>query len=1269
MSRASTKFVSWNVRGLNHPVKRSKVFSHLAKLKAEVIFLQETHLRTSDIPRLQRGCISQVFHSKFNSKCRGTAILIGKNVQFVSSKVVADINGRYVIVQGKLYNLPVVLVNIYAPNWDNPNFFKELFECIPDPGTHHLILGGDFNTVLQPPLDRSKIPAGPPSKSAHVIEAFCQFSGVVDVWRFKNPTLREFSFFSAAHQTFSRLDFFLVDKQMLPLVKLCSYGSIVISDHAPVIMELWLQNRLTSRRNWRLNPTLLAEKDFVDLISAQIDFFLETNQLPDTNIFTLWETLKVYLRGHIIEYTARQNKNRSKRFTELTTLIHDIDQQYAASPSADLRKKRIALQTEFDILASKQAEEKFLKSRQSHYEHGERASRLLSHQLRQFSSANYITEIQSADGSIKSDPKDINDEFKHFYSSLYSSESCHANNFVENLDLPTLSDDDMSSLEEPISAIEIGQAIKLMKNRKAPGPDGYPIEFYKAFANKLTPLLRLVYTESLMQKKLPVSMTQATISVLPKKGKDPRKCESYRPISLLTCDYKILTKILALRLESVLPTVVHPDQTGFVKGRQLYHNLRRLFNIVYSEHSSQLPEVVISLDAHKAFDRIEYGHLFRTLSRFGFGPTFTSWIHTLYSKPQAAVRTNDIHSEYFVLHRGTRQGCPLSPLLFNLAIEPLAVALRQSNEILGINRGGQTHKVSLYADDLLLFLSDPENSIPKCLDIIAQFSLASGYKINFSKSELFPINSKALTMSFDTCEFKVATGPLTYLGVKVTRSYKDLFKFNFKPLLDQASKDTSRWSTLPLSLAGRINSVKMVILPKFLFLFQTVPIFLPKSYFKELDKCISTFIWNKTVPRVRKSVLEKRKINGGLALPNFLYYYWAANIHKVIVWYNTFLEGEGPNWSRMEQQACSPVSLVSVLCGPLPIAVCTHTENPIVRGTLRIWTQLRKHFGITQALVSMPFTANPLFKPSLLDTVFQTWFGKGLHCVGDLFINGTFGSFEQLMRKHNLVKSHFFRYLQIRNFTRTQFPSFPHKPSAGPLDECLKLEPHITGCVSKLYSIIQDMEGNSHQLLKERWGEDLNAELSEETWQSVIKRIHKSSICIRHGLIQFKIVHRVHLCGFRLAQIYPGTDPTCIRCYQAPATLGHMFWACPKLHTFWSEIFNTFSYVCKKKIDPDPVISVFGVAPSDSGLTRHQSDLIAFSTLLARRLILFNWRCAAPPSHSRWVREVMAFVKLEKIRCTIQGHSGYSSLNRFQKTWNAFLGYFADKFDANTLDQ
>ena len=150
-----------------------------------------------------------------------------------------------------------------------------------------------------------------------------------------------------------------------------------------------------------------------------------------------------------------------------------------------------------------------------------------------------------------------------------------------------------------------------------------------------------------------------------------------------------------------------------------------------------------------------------------------------------------------------------------------------------------------------------------------------------------------------------------------------------------------------------------------------------------------------------------------------------------------------------------------------------------------MWTQFHKHFGLTQALVSMPFIANPLYRPSLLDAAFQTWFGKGFHCVGDLLINELFGSFDQFVKEYNLPKSYFLRYLQIHNFTGTYFPSFPHKPLAYPLDKCLKLKPHIPGCVSQLDSILQEMEGNSLHHLKERWGEDLSMELIEETWQSL----------------------------------------------------------------------------------------------------------------------------------------------------------------------------------------
>lgn len=214
--------------------------------------------------------------------------------------------------------------------------------------------------------------------------------------------------------------------------------------------------------------------------------------------------------------------------------------------------------------------------------------------------------------------------------------------------------------------------------------------------------------------------------------------------------------------------------------------------MIYSPKVNTNPEVLISLDAHKAFDRIEYAYLLTTLRRFGFGPVFCSWIKILYTSPQAFIRTNSIISKCFPLFRGTRQGCPLSPLLFNVAIEPLAIMLRNAAGLAGIHREGLDHKLMLYADDLLLFLSNPHSSIPIALTIISDFGNVSGYKINLAKSLLFPINERAHQMAFQSFPFSVSLDRFLYLGVNVTRSYKDLFNSHFKTAFDKAKRDLVR---------------------------------------------------------------------------------------------------------------------------------------------------------------------------------------------------------------------------------------------------------------------------------------------------------------------------------------------------------------------------------------------------------------------------------------------------------------------------------------------
>ena len=501
-------------------------------------------------------------------------------------------------------------------------------------------------------------------------------------------------------------------------------------------------------------------------------------------------------------------------------------------------------------------------------------------------------------------------------------------------------------------------------------------------------------------------------------------------ICFLNVDAKILAKALAYRLENIVPTIVSHEQTGFVKGRQLFFNVRTLLNIIYSKTATTTPEVVISVDAEKAFDRVEWDYLFTVLRKFGLGNGFISWIRLLYTSPQANISTNGIQSKFFTLNRGTRQGCPLSPLLFALAIEPLSIFLRSSSTYTGISRLGTEFKLSLYADDLLLYVSDPVLSIPTILSAFQRFGSFSGYRVNTSKSECYPVNASALQLTQSDVPFKMSLSGFRYLGISVTRTLNSLFSANFTPLMSKIKTDLQRWRSLPLSLIGRINTVKMNILPKFLFLFHCLPLFLPKQFFKTMDQTISEFLWCGKAPRIRKSTLQRCKFNGGLALPNFQLYYWATHIHKISFWFKSV----NLPWCHLEAQSCVSSSLPALLTSSIPSNLSGFTNNQVVHSTLKIWYQFRKHFKFQSTSTLAPLLNNHLFRPPLTDSTFLTWHNKGLKRFEDLYKDGIFRSFTDLSGELHLPPSHLFRYFQIRHCAQSFVSSFsllPADPTVG----------------------------------------------------------------------------------------------------------------------------------------------------------------------------------------------------------------------------------------------
>lgn len=250
-------FCTWNVKGVNEPVKRGKVLSHLKSLKADIMFLQETHLKNAAHNKLRCRWINQVYYSTFSAKTRGVAIVIKNDIPFRHTSTIADKNGRYVLVTGELHAIPIILLNIYGPNHDDPEFYRKVFSLIPDIPNGNLIIGGDFNLVLDPYLDKFLSKKTTLCKGSSFNKTYMDNMNICDVWRTLNPSGREYSFHSSAHNVYSRIYYFL-----LPLVRNVTYHNIIISDHCPVTCSFALGNFTKVHRSWRLDPQLLNDSKF-----------------------------------------------------------------------------------------------------------------------------------------------------------------------------------------------------------------------------------------------------------------------------------------------------------------------------------------------------------------------------------------------------------------------------------------------------------------------------------------------------------------------------------------------------------------------------------------------------------------------------------------------------------------------------------------------------------------------------------------------------------------------------------------------------------------------------------------------------------------------------------------------------------------------------------------------------------------------------------------------------------------------------------------------
>ena len=196
---------------------------------------------------------------------------------------------------------------------------------------------------------------------------------------------------------------------------------------------------------------------------------------------------------------------------------------------------------------------------------------------------------------------------------------------------------------------------------------------------------------------------------------------------------------MGTRLKNVIPSIINPNQTGFIKGRFIGENIRFILDLIDYCDTNDIPGFLMLLDFEKAFDRLEWDFIYKCLSFFKFNSGFISWIRTFYSNSSACVINNGFSSQSFAISRGVRQGCPLSPYIFTICAEVLSILINHSQLIKGINIFEIEARIIQYADDTCIFLDGSVESLNATIDILHKFEIASGLKVNYEKSNIFPL--------------------------------------------------------------------------------------------------------------------------------------------------------------------------------------------------------------------------------------------------------------------------------------------------------------------------------------------------------------------------------------------------------------------------------------------------------------------------------------------------------------------------------------------------
>ena len=1175
--------LSCNVNGLRdfkvrQAIKSRFLYPQGSAGKPDVFMFQESHSTPENVKQWEADFGGKLIFSHGENLSWGVLLGFrpGLDVKVISS--VQDTEGRYIVANVSIQGEGVTIGNIYMePGLTTERVASLLQEITGIAQTFdntRVIFGGDFNAVLDPTRDCNAVNTSGVRRGRHLQNAMDQYD-LTDVFRVLHPTDRRYSCVSFG-KVLSRLDYTLVSPDMLTYVVEASIGAAYKSDHSPIYLYFNLQDNQPGKGIWHFPNYLLGDPVYKQVAHATIKEIVDKN--PDADPVILWETIKASVRGDTIRYLSQRKREKKQKIEELEAEVANAivyRDRFAKYP--DLMKHYSAkvafLTVELeDVYEAQNAIAKSFYSGRKYYQWGHSMKYYFRLPGKKHDS---IKQLRTPQGYIVHDSDQILKEGKIFYDKLYTQEAPVLQKdpelnqmFLRFIPVERMSYQGYKELDRPITLDDLYDSLSAMQVDKVSGPDSLSVEFYRAFWPVLGKLMHASFLHSQARGSLSDSQRRGILRLIPKRNKDLFNIANWRPITLLNVDYKILSKALAKRLASILPDLIHQDQKGFIRGRYIGDNIMDLYSLLSQVQEEKEEAWLLLLDIHKAFDSVSWSFLRKVLDTFMFLDSFIHWIELLYRDKEIRLSNNGHISDPIRPTRGLAQGDGLSPLLFVLVIETLALTIRENVDIKGIQYGTTQKKIGLLADDAILALKNSQLSFSTLLQTLEYFTTVSNLLVNREKSVIIPIGKNPHRNKLDSMEdFLYQTdGYINYLGIATPvtpppawdRSQRSLSDPNYTNIINYIRNALAPRNDIRHTILGRILNTKAFVASKLNYTFSLSPSPLPQLLTK-IQSLLNGYIWSQGRHYISAALMYQPWDTGGMDMYSCRFQEHALKLK----WLNRLLTGQDEFW-------CYQISRCFVL--PIAQVVQFNCKFTDLCGLLRKKAKLPPFWmDVFKIWYHYHYEKKPRDPGSKLLMFNSAITTRCVHSV--IRLKGynrlnifTVRDFVDLI---HLATPKEYKDLGARFINR----SIPHQWLEQLADESLvnnelSASWKLTLTTTQTVQVIQQNIVSHHPVLPSRiwdqWQSDLEIEDLQPFWKSVMAhRLHITEIKLRSFYVRF--VNRAYCTNVDLHKWGKVPTEMCTFCGNNLETRVHLFWDCAKVRPIWTELI-TF---CKTYITQD----------------------------------------------------------------------------------------------------